>query len=208
MSKLRYTCLACAAAFALIQVGANVDSQSVASELNGSAGASVNAGHYHHLTFNFLVSGHDGTAEMRLNSVDDAPPETPMSADDDLASQADLRSGDIVTTSDLLAMHVAETVVEPTGSLFGPSTLMGQLESLHDDNIVMFDVAECTSLDFDSVSGDLFEERAVCDTDIYSYDLGGDGFRILKNGENYWEIPLTAGLYQLNGVVLAISDKD
>lgn len=186
-------------------MSANAGNISFASESDTGENAQVRSQHFNQLTFDFLATGINGSAQMRLNSSENAAKKmeggTKEGSDDILAD------GAVVTSSDLLSLSLPIEENEQSESLFGASMLVGRLESVNDSNMIFFDVADCGSLDFDSVDGDLFEERAICDSDTYSYDLTEEGFRVLKNGETFWEIPLTAGVYRLNGVVLTIHDN-
>nr|WP_321445313.1 hypothetical protein [uncultured Cohaesibacter sp.] len=60
-------------------------------------------------------------------------------------------------------------------------------------------IGNCAALDY--VTGDLpYPQQVQCDDDLYSYRAGPHGVEILVNGEIFFDIPLDAGLYRLNGV--------
>lgn len=119
------------------------------------------------------------------------------------------QSGDLMTTSDVLAMMQAGQTAEATATsdLFSGVQLNVYFENETTGEVDSFAIAQCATLNFDSAQGGLYEQQAQCGADYYAYGVTPDGLEITKNGEQMLSLALDPGIYQLNAVPFLVEAR-
>ncbi|MBK5951337.1 hypothetical protein CH339_16050 [Rhodobium orientis] len=150
------------------------------------------------LTFSFVVNGaFDGVAGPIPRSRPDGQMATGV---------PEFTVGTVVDSDEVLAVLSTSQGGEGAvgSSLFTDAELVALLENASTGELVPVKLADCPTLTFERSGTRPFEQSVRCGDDLYSYDVTRKGVEILVNGEPQYSYALKAGLYRLNGVVVAI----
>ncbi len=110
----------------------------------------------------------------------------------------DLSDGDLLSGDDILKRLDANDE-EASGSMLQDHNLAAYIVHPVSGKSFELQIGNCAALDF--VTGDLpYPQQVQCDKDLYGYRAGPHGVEILINDEIFFDIPLDAGSYRLNGV--------
>ena len=118
----------------------------------------------------------------------------------------DLSDGDLLSGADVLK-RLNATDERSNTPLLTDHALAAYIQHPVSGKSFELQIGLCKSLDF-LTGPEPFKQQVQCGEDVYSYRAGAYGVEILINNEPYFDIPMDAGSYRLNGVDVRFKEPE
>ena len=155
------------------------------------------------LSFVFIATSQDG-ADAQSSSENTSAQQDGETNDDTFQ---DVEDGAVLTSKDLLDLEInanKKPEADVRNDLYKNVHLIGRFENKTTGEILSKVIAKCETLNFETASGQLFEDQVVCGGVRYSYDATKKGIKIIANGKTTSTLPLDKGVYMLNNVPFTV----
>ena len=155
------------------------------------------------LSFMFIATSPDGATAQ--SSSENAPSQ--QNGETNNGTFQDVEDRAVLTSKDLLDLEInasQKPEEDVRRNLYKNVHLIGRFENKTTGEVLSKVISKCETLNFETASGQLFEDQVVCGNVRYSYDATKKGINIIANGKTTSTLPLDKGVYMLNDVPFTV----